>query len=592
MLLADLKSLLRGVRNKPYHGRPGFTALCPVCQDSSPKTSSGHLIAFEGNDGQARIKCTINGCLEEHILASLGESSRIQGTEAREGAPDHVWDYVDQAGRYLFSKAKWNSPKRFRQGVRRLDGRFEWNLLTVSKERPLYRLPELLDALEQKVVIHLCEGEKAVDRLYLAGLIATCQSDGAGNEKLRDHHVEILSRATKIVIWADRDEVGVRYAIECAEKLRSKGIDVQVVQSRTEDDHSDAFDHFEAGFGIDDAVTLKRSFTEQPTTAIVQQGRWSGFLSVAEILSMSQDEPDWVWEGILPVGGVGLFCAKPKVGKSTFLRHFALAISRGEPFLERATKQGRVLYLAIEESPQIVGAEIRRVGWLESDQIKLRFGSAPMGDHRQIVQELGEFVRAGDYAVLIVDTIGRLARVRQGNDYAEVTQALEPVVDLARHSGCAVVLTHHLGKSERDTGDGALGSTAYFAAVDVCIDMKKVDGVRVLDSIGRAGQPFEGQTLSFDPETHRVSISGQVSQLQTHSVETRILDEVLAAGPMSREELKRSVGGNATRFSDALRSLLEAGRLVVVSGQGTKGSPKLLGLPEACSGTAVELEPE
>lgn len=592
MLIVELRALLRGVRDKPYQGRSGFTAHCPVCQASSPRSSSGHLIAFEGDDGIAHFKCTISECPEAEILNAIGLTKSGSSGKASPNSPAQVWDYIDQSGRYLFSKAKWINPKNFRQGVRQPDGRFEWNLNGVPRERPLYRLPELLDAISRDKTIHLCEGEKAVDQLYRAGHIATCQSDGAGKGKLRDHHIEVLARAAEVVIWADRDEPGISYALECSEKLARRGVKVQVVQSKTTGHHDDAFDHLEAGYEVDESLPLSVDPRGSKEIGTPSNAIWDGFLSVEDVLAESDEQPEWLWEELLPVGGVALFCAKPKVGKSTLLRHLAVSVSRGDEFLGRATKASRVLYLAIEENHQVVGSEIRRVGWTTEDQITLRFGSAPQGVHREIIESLQSVIREGCYGLLIVDTIGRLARVKQGNDYAEVTQALEPIVDLARQTGCAVILTHHLGKNDRDTGDGSLGSTAYFAAVDVCIDLKKLDGQRVLDSVSRTGSPFEGQVLAFDAETRRVSLGGKAAEIQSKGIERKIVDGLSSGSPLTRDEIKKLVGGNATRFGDAFRNALQSGRIVEVSGRGAKGSPKLYGLPNPNSGIGVEPELE
>ena len=84
----------------------------------------------------------------------------------------------------------------------------------------------------------------------------------------------------------------------------------------------------------------------------------------------------YVWEGTLPTRGISICAAKPKVGKSTLARNLAVAVSRGEAFLGRATTKGKVVYLALEEKRSEVAAHFRRMG-ARGEDIKLHCGSAP-----------------------------------------------------------------------------------------------------------------------------------------------------------------------------------------------------------------------
>lgn len=58
-------------------------------------------------------------------------------------------------------------------------------------------------------------------------------------------------------------------------------------------------------------------------------------VSAQALLEEPEEQRQWIWEGILPQGGLSLLVSKPKVGKSTFCRDLARAVSRGSPFLGR-----------------------------------------------------------------------------------------------------------------------------------------------------------------------------------------------------------------------------------------------------------------
>ncbi len=77
--------------------------------------------------------------------------------------------------------------------------------------------------------------------------------------------------------------------------------------------------------------------------------------------------------------------------------------------------------------------------------------------------------------------------MRDENDAAEVTQAMKPLLALARDTGACVLLIHHARKSEGSYGDEIRGSGALFAAVDIAMILKRheVQTQRVLHAISR-----------------------------------------------------------------------------------------------------------
>lgn len=64
---------------------------------------------------------------------------------------------------------------------------------------------------------------------------------------------------------------------------------------------------------------------------------------LGDILAKPDVPVNYLLEGVLLSGGVSGVFAKPKVGKSTFVRNLCLAVARGENFLELKTKQGECI---------------------------------------------------------------------------------------------------------------------------------------------------------------------------------------------------------------------------------------------------------
>jgi AAA domain len=63
-------------------------------------------------------------------------------------------------------------------------------------------------------------------------------------------------------------------------------------------------------------------------------------VSAKDVLAAEDVETSWIWDGILPAGGMSLVVAKPKVGKTTLAFDLAVSVARGSEFLNRKTEQG------------------------------------------------------------------------------------------------------------------------------------------------------------------------------------------------------------------------------------------------------------
>lgn len=113
-----------------------------------------------------------------------------------------------------------------------------------------YRLPSIKAALVTETVIWIAEGEKDVHALVDHGLVATCNSGGAG--KWLPEHAQHLVGAD-VTIVADRDTPGQNHAKQVVETLRGVARSVYVVQAMH---GKDAFDHFAGGGTTSDFINV------------------------------------------------------------------------------------------------------------------------------------------------------------------------------------------------------------------------------------------------------------------------------------------------------------------------------------------------
>ena len=300
-----------------------------------------------------------------------------------------------------------------------------------------------------------------------------------------------------------------------------------------------------------------------------QPNRTLQFISLGDLLDEPEEETPWLVEGRLPAGGLSAIVAKPKVGKSTLARALALAVSRGEPWLGWETSPGPVFYLAFEEKRSEVRRHFKTMGATGEEPLQLIIGPCPVN----AVAHLESAAERERPALIIVDTLQALVRVKDLNDYAVVSRALEPLVRIARHAGAHVLFVHHSRKGRtRQDGDSILGSTAIMGAVDTSIELRRTKSCRSLWTTQRYGEDQEEVVFELDPETRIPSLGGPREAFEEGRLEDAILSALRDAhGPLTEEEIDHRVSGRTGRKRAALRRLV--GRKAVVrTGKGVRGA--------------------
>lgn len=287
----------------------------------------------------------------------------------------------------------------------------------------------------------------------------------------------------------------------------------------------------------------------------IQHPKGFRFTELKALLMEPEEDRPWLVDGLLPMAGFSIVGAKPKVGKSTLARNLALAVARGETFMDRKTAQGSVVYLALEEKRSEVQRHFQRMGAHE-EPVFVHVGAAP----EEAVTELALAITQHKPVLAIIDPLLKLVRVTNANDYAEVSRVLEPLIELARTSGCHLLCVHHLGKGERSGADALLGSTALFAAVDTLLMMQRHDQIRTIATQQRYGEDLQETVVALDTENGRVSLGGSLAQVQIETCAGEVL-RVIGHEERTEAQIKETVGGNHTTVAKAIRHLVESGRL-------------------------------
>jgi hypothetical protein len=308
-------------------------------------------------------------------------------------------------------------------------------------------------------------------------------------------------------------------------------------------------------------------------------------VSAASVVSEPVTETPWIWDGILPEGGMSLLAAKPKVGKTTLAIGLSVAIARGEAFLGRGTKQVPVVYLALEEKKSEIQKRLSSMG-VRDEPLIFHFGLAPSKG----TNEVDALVAETGAGLLVVDTLQKLARVKDLNKYGDVTIALEPLLAVARNRNCHIILLHHAGKAnDRTDGDEILGSTALLGAVDTGILLKKRQHGRTFSTIQRYGEDIP-ETVFMLGEDFSITGGGTLKEAQKAETWEKIRSLLKSQPGLAEKDILEHINGSRVDVSSALRwALNQEPSLVERRGDGKKGNPFRYNIPST-QPTSIDTE--
>ncbi len=189
-------------------------------------------------------------------------------------------------------------------------------------------------------------------------------------------------------------------------------------------------------------------------------------LSLDALFALEIPEPEWTVDGLLPEGSATLLSAREKAGKGLLTIDLCASVALGEPFLDRAVREGPAIYCAAEENVRDVR---QRIATRLGDRRDAPFYVLPLDgstddrlklDDVEAMQRLWGMVETIRPAVVVLDTLRELHDGKEDSS-DEMGPLLRPVRQLAHHTNTAVVVNHHQNK-----GGGSRGSTAILASFD------------------------------------------------------------------------------------------------------------------------------
>jgi hypothetical protein len=328
-------------------------------------------------------------------------------------------------------------------------------------------------------------------------------------------------------------------------------------------------------------------------------------------LTHRPENDKWLWHGFVSRGGVTLFNALWKAGKSTLLSHLIRAFDgRHTEFLGREITPARVLY--VSEEHQDIWAERRdelnigdHVGIMTREHLPFRGRSSP-AQWVQLVADIIKAVQQYHFDVVIVDTLSKIWPVREENDAGQVEDALMPLWGIT-NTQAAMVVVHHNRKSGGKDFTGARGSGGLPAFAETIVEFSpnsddRKDCKRLLNSGGRyretptkwlieltpAGYVGHGDPDDMTPDMKATLGVGDQENANDWKVRVLAMIPDTSGAAMTVEEMQeglyeqgRAKGVRRKDVLEWLEARTEDGELLRL-GRGAKGSPYRWYKPAEC----------
>lgn len=314
--------------------------------------------------------------------------------------------------------------------------------------------------------------------------------------------------------------------------------------------------------------------TSQPST--VTDGPTVNLINASDI---TVEPVNWLWEGWLASGKLHILAGVAGTGKTTISLSLAAIVSRGGcwPDGSLAAESKVVIWSGEDDHADTLVPRLDAAGAKRSNIHLVKDVSAD-GKRRPFdpalhSESLADAVAlTGSVGLLIIDPIVS-AVAGNGNANSDVRRGLQPLVDLAQRTGCAVLGITHFSKGtaggnplERVTGSLAFGAVARIVLVTGDYEQQEEDQIakrvlcRAKSNIGPddGGFVFEIAEVERDDSQSIAAtrikwsnwVEGKASQLlrpvdpvtNVGSALTEakdFLEEVLSRGPASRQVIEQ-----------------------------------------------------
>ena len=275
-------------------------------------------------------------------------------------------------------------------------------------------------------------------------------------------------------------------------------------------------------------------------------------LKIISLDNIESREVEWLWKPYIPLGKLTIIEGDPGSGKTMLALRLASQLSKGValPFVEEHKEPMNIIYQTVEDA--------------YDDTIKPRLEKM-YGNYANIhfIDESKDFLCMSDERIeeaiirtnaklLVLDPVqsylGANVNINSAN---EVRSALNNLVEIAKRTGCAIILISHLNKknSSKAIGRhiGTMDLTATARSVLLVGDIKDQDGMRAMAHV-KSSLCKKGKTLQFEitdngfiwhgeSDLSEEEILAGVALKSKKQIAMDFIEEMLVDGPRTPEDI-------------------------------------------------------
>jgi len=390
---------------------------------------------------------------------------------------EKTWDYRDSDGTLLFQEIRFfGKQTRFRKPSPFGTKEWVWNIQNVK--RVLYRQNELMNHSSSD--LYVVEGPKDVDSLVNIGLNATTSPLGAKSWK--SEYAQII-RKFNIIVIPDNDDDGKYYANAVSSSLAGLAPSVKVLRLPGLMHKQDITDWLEMGHTPAELAEIVKNTLEVAQTT--PTSKLDAMQPISALLQQSFPADDWLVEKIWPYQARGWIAGSPGSNKTWFAMEMGFSIATGQPFLGEfpIPKPGKVLYIQqelMERHHQQRWNLMLPPKNLTPDTLELFKSNFYHITNKQILfpndtDPLIEKIKDMDFQAIFLDSYSQ-SHTANENLAHEMAPVLMDLSKLQNDTGAAVIVIHHLIKSNKETSGRSIfekirGSSALWAWRNAVIGM-------------------------------------------------------------------------------------------------------------------------
>ena len=210
--------------------------------------------------------------------------------------------------------------------------------------------------------------------------------------------------------------------------------------------------------------------------------------SMPELMDTHFPSRPCIIENLLPAGTY-LLAGAPKIGKSFLVLQMAYQVSAGEPFLGFPSRQGTVLYLALEDTYERLQKRLAQMTERDSPDLVLSVLADTLEE--DLLEHLENFLfESPETVLIIIDTLQRVrSQMPDGGSYAADYDTLARLKEFSDTYGVTVLVVHHTRKEgAEDVFNTISGTNGLMGAADGALLLhkdKRTASDAVLEVVGR-----------------------------------------------------------------------------------------------------------